>query len=126
MKLSPQKTRMLQALLDKPHTSRELMIATGCNNPADHVQHFRKNYGFHIQCKMIPFVNRDEKTISIGEYSILECEREKAQRLLKGAATPKSNVISNLPKTTNDEAKYNIITSSESNKKELAEELLHE
>jgi len=48
MNLSPQKTRMLEALLTKPQTSRELMIEVGCNNPADTVQHLRKQHNLNI------------------------------------------------------------------------------
>ena len=104
MNLSPQKTRMLEALLIKPQTSRELMIEVGCNNPADTVQHLRKLHNISIRCDMIPFTNRDNKIIQIGQYSILEFEKEKAERLLNGAVTPFNNSVNHLAKQTTDEA----------------------
>ena len=110
MKLAPQKIRMLKALLAKPHTSRELMVEVGCNNPADIVQHLRKDNDIFILCKMIPSINRDGRNIKIGLYSIPECEREKAQKLLEAAATTSSRVISNLAKQTKNKVNYNTIT----------------
>ena len=110
MKLAPQKIRMLKALLTKPHTSRELMIEVGCNNPADIVQHLRKDNDIFIMCDLIPSINRDNRNIKIGLYSIPECEREKAQKLLEAAATTSSNVIGNLAKHTNNGVNNTTIT----------------
>lgn len=109
-KLSPQKIRMLEALLIKPHTSRELMFEIGCQNPPDIVQLLRKKHGVFILCDLIPSVNRDGKKIKIGLYSIPDCERETAEELLKVGATAQSNENSYLSKRAINKEKYNMIT----------------
>jgi len=42
---------------------------------------------------MIPFTNRDNKTISIGLYSILDFEKEKAERLLSNKSPEQQKPI---------------------------------
>ena len=94
MALSPQKTCMIETLYpqgDKGCTSRELMIQVGCNNPADIVQHLRKDNNLNIKCKLIPTRNRYGKNVYIGLYSIPREERGKALRLLNRTAIPLSS-----------------------------------
>jgi hypothetical protein len=105
--LSPQKTRLLNCLITKPHTSRELMIEVGCNNPPDIVQLLRKKQFIDIQCDDIPSTNRDGKIIYIGLYSIPKNEREKVLKLLEATAIAPSDDISNIAKSTNNEGNDN-------------------
>ena len=102
MRLSPHKIRTLQSLLAKNCTSRELMIEVGCQNPPDVVQLLRKDHGIDILCPLIPFRNRDGKDIKIGLYQIPECERGKAEKLLRGVAPPFNNSVNNLAKQSTE------------------------
>ena len=105
MALSPQKKCMIETLFpqgDKGYTARELMIEVGCNNPADIVQHLRKDNNLNIKCKLVPTRNRYGKNVYIGRYSIPKEEREKALRLLNETAISLSNTVNHKAKQSTE------------------------
>ncbi|MCX7553124.1 hypothetical protein OS175_04485 [Marinicella sp. S1101] len=103
--LRPTQIRIIRCLLLQPCTVRELMFEAGCNNPADPIQHLRKDFGLDIETVYQKGLNRDGKTIYYGVYTLHDLIG--ALGLLEAAATASSNgyQVRSLKKT--DDSDFN-------------------
>ncbi len=87
--LNPTQTRILQSLLIRPYTIRELIFDVGCNWPPDSVQHLRKDFQLEIDMKIKKGFNRYNEPITFGVYTLISIDE--AIKLLDEAVTPPNN-----------------------------------
>lgn len=82
--LCPYETRLLHALLDKPHSRFELDRAIGTTNSAEYVRRFRRR-GLNIVMRRVTGLNRDGKAIWWGVYSLDDTDKGRVLDALGGA-----------------------------------------
>ncbi len=85
MQLNQRLQNTIKCLLAKKHTSRELMGKIPANNPPDYIKMLRHNFGLIIYKEKV-------RNKSYYLFWIPECDRYKAEKLLKGAATPNNKI----------------------------------
>lgn len=109
IKLSPRRVRVLKCLLERPHSTTELEYKCYIRYSPDVIKKMSDAYGLYFHCEMVKHTTIDGIKTRYGIYSILDCSREKAQRLVDAAATTSTGVISNLAKQTNNSEDYNMV-----------------
>ena len=110
IKLYPRRIRVLKCLLERPHSTTELEYKCYIRYSPDVIKKMSDMYGLYFHCEMVKHTTIDGIKTRYGIYSILECSKDKAHRLLEAAATTSSDAISNLAKPTNKRGHYNTIT----------------
>ena len=80
----PYETRLLNALLDKPHSRLDLDRVVGTTNSAEYVRRFRRR-GLNIVMSRVTGLNRDGKRIWWGVYHIDDADKARVLDALGGA-----------------------------------------
>ena len=93
IKLSKRMHRLASALLERPHTVRELIDVIPTNNPAEYIKQLRSSYSLSIPCERIPFVTIDSMHSWHGEYYLTQTDREKVLNALKQSSDPSRLII---------------------------------
>jgi hypothetical protein len=86
---NPREARALQALLDGPVRRERLDRIAGVSNGPDVIYNLRNIWGFQIQTKRVPSIDRDQRKVSVGQYTLSESHRVKAREWLR-ARDPKT------------------------------------
>ncbi len=94
MNMTPRLKTAIQCLIDRRHTSRELMIKLPANNPPDYFKMIRHDFGLTV-------LKRKVANASHFEFWIPECDKPKALRLLASAPTLTSDNTNQPPKPIN-------------------------
>ena len=88
-RLNPTQERILQCLLIRPYTIRELIFDVGCNWPPDSIQYLRKDFGIDINMKIKSGFNRYGEPVKYGVYTLISIDR--SIKLLDGTVMPPNN-----------------------------------
>ncbi len=103
MNLTPRETRLINHLLIRPHSRKELGDKVGSLNVCD-VKYRLVKKGLDIRCKRIEMLDRDGKKTKPGVYYLPDDQLEKARKLVGAATTTPTDVNqNNLAKQTDDE-----------------------
>ncbi len=86
-KLSKRMHRIVLALLDRPHSTRELIDIAPTTNVAQYVKDLRRGYSLSIPCEHIPFVTIDSQPSWYGRYHLTDDDRKKLQDSFGGGAS---------------------------------------
>lgn len=79
IKLSKREHRIVSALLERPHSPRELMNIAPSNNPAQYILQLRNKLSLTIPCEHIPYKTIDSESSWFGIYSLTDADRAKIE-----------------------------------------------
>jgi len=75
--------RALRALLQSPLRREQLdRVATVSNGP-DLIRKLRRRLSLELPCKLVPLLDKDGRTVVVGEYSLTDADKRIARRWLE-------------------------------------------
>lgn len=97
---SPRQLRALVGLLAAPNglAREELDRTAGCSNGPDLIANLRAK-GLHIPCEMRVVIDRDDRKIEAGFYSLAAADRPIARRLVALAAVAAATAAYRTPES---------------------------